>query len=68
MLTFGAPEHFLARITLRQLFQYFAAPLDAKIGLMVIESDNCQQPGCYLLAFLCAATPQLRTTALNTIY
>ena len=33
-------QPFLPFGTLGQLFQYFAAPLDAKIGLKAIKSDN----------------------------
>ena len=50
----------MPRGTLGQKYHYSAAPLDAKIGLKINESDNWRHPGHYSTA------PRLRTTGLES--
>ena len=57
---------FIPCDTLSQQYHFLVAPLDAKIGLKVNESDNWWQPWHYLKAPWCVAPNRLRTTVLDT--
>ena len=58
----------MPRDTLGQQYHNLAAPLGAKISLQVYEIDYWRHPWPYLTAPSCATAPQLRTTALHTLY
>ena len=53
-------QTFLSRGTLGELYQYLAAPIDAKIGLKFNKSDKWRHPRHYLKA------PRMRTTGLES--